>query len=456
MSLHLWESALHNRRVFISGLAVSDLRALAIEGFAAIPRRGLEVGGILMGEVHNGDVRIAAFEAVPCEHHFGPSYTLSESERTKLIEILRERRCGMLSVVGLFQSFTGRDPVIDEADEALMREHFSHGESVYLTIQPLSIERCSASFSLFRNGELIPDLQQPFELSQASLPIAQLAEPAAEMPATEAEPESEPVHHHPVPLPPPHRTRDHAPEFAPVLTTTSHSRWWAAAIFCAVLGIGAGVVYGLRTPQPAEWPDLHLDARPVENGTLLLTWDAAVARTATAARLNVTDGAVRRDIDLKPDEIRAGRTQFTPLHSEVALRLTLRDHGATVARDGIRLIATPPPQPVVAKPAAPAEESEPEQPVTAAAVNATHEVQPVVPAGIRSRIMEPVVIPVTVEVNAQGRVVRASVPSTEDGLNRYLAGLAQKSAREWRFHPARSKSGRAVASRRTIRFTFAP
>src|SRR5262249_13864323 len=152
------------------------------------------------------------------------------------------------------------------------------------------------------------------------------------LPVAEPEPAAEPEQAIPVSapsLPPPRRAREHAPEFAAVLSGSSHSRWWAAAIFCAVLRIGAGVVYGFRSRTRAQWPALHPDARPV-NGDLVLSWDAG-AHSATTGRLNVVDGDVRREIDLKPEDIRAGRMQCTPLRPDVALRLTLFDHGAAVA-----------------------------------------------------------------------------------------------------------------------------
>jgi hypothetical protein len=89
--------------------------------------------------------------------------------------------------------------------------------------------------------------------------------------------------------------------------------------------------------------------------------------------------------------------------------------------------------------------------------SAVHEVQPQIPEGIRSRLAEQVVIPVEVEVNERGRVVRAVAETRNaDGVRRYLAERAQKAAREWRFTPARTKAGEHVAASKTIEFVFAP
>jgi outer membrane biosynthesis protein TonB len=43
-----------------------------------------------------------------------------------------------------------------------------------------------------------------------------------------------------------------------------------------------------------------------------------------------------------------------------------------------------------------------------------------------------------------------------DGLQRYLADLAEKAAREWRFTPAKSREGASVASSKTLTFVFNP
>jgi hypothetical protein len=81
-------------------------------------------------------------------------------------------------------------------------------------------------------------------------------------------------------------------------------------------------------------------------------------------------------------------------------------------------------------------------------------VQPGIPAGIRTRIKDRIVIPVDVRVNARGRVIKATAQGEGDATFRYLAGRATAAARLWRFSPARSKSGRAVAGSKTVYFVF--
>src|SRR5579875_1127518 len=65
---------------------IDRMQADVIRGFAAVPRRGAEVGGILLGVIEPGpvsSVRIEDFEEVECEHKSGPSYVLSDEDRAR-------------------------------------------------------------------------------------------------------------------------------------------------------------------------------------------------------------------------------------------------------------------------------------------------------------------------------------------------------------------------------------
>ncbi|HJT89646.1 MAG TPA: TonB family protein, partial [Bryobacteraceae bacterium] len=83
-----------------------------------------------------------------------------------------------------------------------------------------------------------------------------------------------------------------------------------------------------------------------------------------------------------------------------------------------------------------------------------HQVQPGIPAGIRSRIHGTIVVPVEVDVNAAGKVTRSSADRRGDGLYQYLADQALQAARLWSFEPARTKNGRRVEGEKTIYFVF--
>ncbi len=88
------------------------------EAFAAVPRRGAETGGILLGTRDGDRLVIEDFEPVPCEHRFGPSYRLSDADREGMAEsVAWFRACAQpgLSVLGYYRSHTLPDFALTEA-----------------------------------------------------------------------------------------------------------------------------------------------------------------------------------------------------------------------------------------------------------------------------------------------------------------------------------------------------
>src|ERR1700722_16917487 len=82
---YVWEAAGKAFQVHIHLDVIDALLSEIMRGFGAVPKRGAEVGGVLLGSIDRGDVtvvRIEDFEAVPCGYTRGPSYLLSAEERT--------------------------------------------------------------------------------------------------------------------------------------------------------------------------------------------------------------------------------------------------------------------------------------------------------------------------------------------------------------------------------------
>jgi hypothetical protein len=470
VALHSWESPLDGQRVLLSESALRGLRTLAIDGFTSLPRRGLEVGGLLFGNGHSAEIVIEGFEEAPCEHRYGPSYALSADDRAKLSEVLEQRRNGTSPVVGFFRSFTGRDPLLEEADEAFVQKHFPQGNFLYLLLQPLSADNCVAGFRFFRDGQPLPDTEDPpFAFDHRQIPVM---ESAIEESAIEKEPviEKEIVLEEPEQqlLPRAYRNRQEAP--APIAEPVRpRARWWIPALIFLNAAIAGAVIYELATPPPKpQWVELRLDARPV-GGKLVMVWDVTAPRVlhATRGQLILNDGGRQRKIDLDPAQIRSGKFTVAPSPLDVGVRLILYAQGLAVAGDSVRVASIPSPivaamtappsaAPVASRAPAPPAPAPETQPSVVKPPETLHEVQPTIPAGIRSRISEPVVIPVRVEVNERGRVVSAAPEAQIDGVRSYLADLAQKASREWRFRPARTSTGIAVASNKTIQFVFNP
>jgi hypothetical protein len=447
--------------VLIDAGTAGDLRARVLEAFSSLPKRGLEVGGVLHGQAEADAIRIQGFEEAPCEHRYGPSYSLSPVDRAQLNDLLEETRSQeALPVVGFFRSFVSRAPLIETADEEFVRLHFPKGDFLFLMLQPLSVDQCSASIRLFRDGERIDEADTPsFDFDPAPMQATEphISPPPEPGPAPTQEPEPpiEPVRaaapFEAPRLPPPYRYPEERRK-------PPGTRLWVLLAVSAICGVLGAVALDLwRVAREPRWVPLRLDAKAGER-ELLVTWDAGAAKGERAVLL-IDDGGAHREINLAPEQLRAGSLQYVPAHTDVAFRMILYSKGLGVSGDAVRIASVVERiQPAAASVRPPAKALTPPAEASAAEpATAVHEVQPVVSEGIRSRIQSQIVIPVNVRVDEHGRVASAAAErSRQDGVQRYLAELAEKAARGWRFKPAKSQEGVAITSAKTLTFVFTP
>ncbi|MGH9659324.1 MAG: hypothetical protein ACRD96_12325, partial [Bryobacteraceae bacterium] len=100
---------------------LEPIRRSVVDAFFAIPRGGLEVGGVLFGRRDGDTVRIEAYREVECEHAAGPGFTLSARDEARLAACLRD---SPLQPVGWYRSRTRSPLGIGEADVATHDRHF--------------------------------------------------------------------------------------------------------------------------------------------------------------------------------------------------------------------------------------------------------------------------------------------------------------------------------------------
>jgi len=107
----------------ISSLVVDGISTEVMKGFDVIQRRGrrAEVGGILLGRSGKDDIVVDDFEPVLCEHRFGPSFRLSDSDRSTWYETMqRIRQRGEFAVVGWYRTDTREEFALSEDDRELL------------------------------------------------------------------------------------------------------------------------------------------------------------------------------------------------------------------------------------------------------------------------------------------------------------------------------------------------
>jgi TonB family protein len=116
------------------------LRAEAWVAFKQVPRRGLEIGGILLGRVENGHDAttfwIDGFEAVESEHRSGPSYVLSEADLARLRDAVESH--GERSI-GIYRSQTRSEELtLEDSDVAMFERGFEMREALFLMLAPVA------------------------------------------------------------------------------------------------------------------------------------------------------------------------------------------------------------------------------------------------------------------------------------------------------------------------------
>ena len=150
---------------------------LVVKGGEALPTRGLEVGGLLLGRLTpegTPTTVIEDFEPIESEHRRGPSYTLSEKDRGLLERRLsaHANRRG-LGVVGYWRSHTRPGLYLDQEDYSVILTYFSNPSQVFLLVKPSMGGQSVGGFFFWADGDI--RRESPYEeflFDQERLPAA--------------------------------------------------------------------------------------------------------------------------------------------------------------------------------------------------------------------------------------------------------------------------------------------
>ncbi|MBI5084609.1 MAG: hypothetical protein HZB13_08435, partial [Acidobacteria bacterium] len=163
---YLWEAPGNAALVYLDYDVVDRLGFEIMRGFGSVPRRGAEVGGLLLGSCEGGDrlvVRIEDYVPIPCEHLRGPSYILSEADMAGFDEALErwapapDKR---IYVVGYYRSNTRDAMQLVAEDIVLLDSRFRQSTAICLLVKPFATRPSEAAFLLRRNGSFSTDIQE--------------------------------------------------------------------------------------------------------------------------------------------------------------------------------------------------------------------------------------------------------------------------------------------------------
>jgi hypothetical protein len=345
-----WEQADKPVAVEFDLRVIDGLGAEVVRGLGAVPRRGVEVGGVLLGSVAPGTpavVTVRQYEPVAIEYLHGPQYRFSDKDRENFrVAMARLRHQGPdVQPVGFYRSETGDAFVLTEEDRAILTEFFPKPEDVCLVVRPAVLKAPSAVLILKENGEFPAEITaEPFAFRRRELTGGASEKPQGEW--------NRHAHQHPeaarpaevvpppVPVQQPLLPMTDAPEVetpAPVLLAPeepprSRIRLALAVLLLALLALGAtaGDWYA-RTHTPPVSAATLLAQDPYElglsgerrDGSVLLRWDrnAKVLRTAERGSLTISEGDRSKTIPLDASQLQNGSVLYRHVAPEIRFRL---------------------------------------------------------------------------------------------------------------------------------------
>ena len=140
---YVWKPAEKPISVQLQFDVVDRILLEVMRGFGAVPKRGAEVGGILLGTVEmHGDrfvVNVEAFEAVDCDHASGPSFILSEDDQAAFLESMDRWKRGperRIYAVGYYRGHTRDGICLAAEDLAILEDLFPEATAIAMVIKP--------------------------------------------------------------------------------------------------------------------------------------------------------------------------------------------------------------------------------------------------------------------------------------------------------------------------------
>lgn len=358
---YVWEVPGKSISIQLSLDVVDRLQQDVIRGFGAVPRRGAEVGGVLLGSTE-GDgpvVRIEDYELIPIEYKRGPSYLLSDEDAQAFeasLQQLRNSDGKSSRAIGYFRSHTRDAAGLGGEDQALLSKYFPEPETIVLLIRPFGTKPSIAGFyfkedGAFQSGAPLQEFSfRRKDLAPDEAPPAQAApvRPPRNVPPRREIPRAEPER--PAPSFPQRREPADANELVEAYTapiaaskpTPKKGGFWIPLSFIflllgVLLGFQAALTMRPRSQSGADPYSVSLSVSQSGND-LQLKWDrqSAAIHAAQKGILTIEDGTLTsKPTELSASELQSGSVVVYP-HSTNPVRFRLE----LIMKDRDRLIET--------------------------------------------------------------------------------------------------------------------
>jgi hypothetical protein len=269
--------------------------------------QGIEIGGMLLGTLPDATtpiLRVDDVSLISRRLEDGAIYMLDPGQLHRFDEITQAAKLQDKMPVGFFRSHVRPGPLQPSiADKSLLAAQFSQGDYALLLVQ--SREPRAAGFFLAANGHL-PDQSSVRRFIFDAAEFKYLPEIPGEEPEVTEEPSAEPQ-----------RERRYHWVTITIVTTLI-----LLALFVAFYG-------SIRRSLRPSTNKLGLTAASAA-GVLKITWDhnAPFVLNARSALMTIDDGARRRELMLRPDELKLGEVDYERLGRKVSITLAIDAPGS--------------------------------------------------------------------------------------------------------------------------------
>lgn len=347
---------------------VDRLSMEVMRGFGAVPKRGAEVGGLLLGTIEVGDkviVHIEDFEPVTCDYKRGPSFQLSGQDEERFAGAV-ERNANTpqkrIYAVGYFRSHTREGLGLTDEDIELFHRYFTDPYQVILMVRPYATKVSMAGFFFeeedgFRRESSYQEF--PFrrrELGGGSTPYARNAGTAENM-ASEGAREDATARTQSLengkdfggsPAEPGNddlrgwmRGRGDSPaepggkngEEVETSSARFRGKWvWIPLSFVflllgVIVGFQAALILNKGDAKKIALQSLSLSLSAQKDGdTVVVRWDRASAAVQNSIQglLQIQDGDFKKTITLDPTRLQNGSVIYRSADSKVSFRLEVQ------------------------------------------------------------------------------------------------------------------------------------
>jgi proteasome lid subunit RPN8/RPN11 len=152
-----WETALCPFTIDFVPDKLDEIRVAVVDGLYAVPRGGVEIGGVLFGTREDGRLLIRDFRKIETEYLTGPSFELSREDLAGLRKILEGTKFTDATVgpVGWFHSHTRSGIQLSEKDLEFHREFFPEPWQVALVLKPDKLGKVRAGYFFRQAGGVL-------------------------------------------------------------------------------------------------------------------------------------------------------------------------------------------------------------------------------------------------------------------------------------------------------------